>query len=143
MSTGTRGIQWNHIDGVVRLECAETRDSLLAELEKAEKKDAGRTVDPLLWQCPLATHAFGSYSFCVVQANKNLEDYAEVQTGPLGTFVGVYDGHGGAEAAEFLQKHLYRNLQSRFTPCLPQTPLLRCAHASLFSFQKQLLPREG
>jgi pyruvate dehydrogenase phosphatase len=33
-----------------------------------------------------------------------------VETGAAATFVGVYDGHGGAEAARFISDHLFAHL---------------------------------
>ncbi|KAJ7972475.1 Protein phosphatase 2C family protein [Quillaja saponaria] len=55
----------------------------------------------------------------VVQANSLLEDQSQLETGPLssnhlgpqGTFIGVYDGHGGAEASRFVNDNLFCNLK--------------------------------
>lgn len=55
----------------------------------------------------------GDYSVAVVQANKVLEDQSQVELGPFGTFVGVYDGHGGPEAARFVCDRLFNNFQAR------------------------------
>nr|CAB3488048.1 unnamed protein product [Digitaria exilis] len=68
--------------------------------------DAGGAVDELLWSRDLARHAAGEFSFAVVQANDVLEDHSQVETGAAATFVGVYDGHGGAEASRFISNHL-------------------------------------
>ncbi|KAG8651255.1 hypothetical protein MANES_07G105800v8 [Manihot esculenta] len=35
-------------------------------------------------------------------------------SGPQGTFVGIYDGHGGPEAARFVNQHLFENIK-KFT----------------------------
>ncbi|KAF3435524.1 hypothetical protein FNV43_RR22613 [Rhamnella rubrinervis] len=63
--------------------------------------------DGLLWHSDLKPHALGDYSIAVVQANSNLEDQSQVFTSPSTTFVGVYDGHGGPEASQFVNKHLF------------------------------------
>jgi len=55
----------------------------------------------------------------VVQANNLLEDQCQIESGPLsfldsgpyGTFVGVYDGHGGPETACYINDHLFQNLK--------------------------------
>ncbi|XP_020575274.1 LOW QUALITY PROTEIN: probable protein phosphatase 2C 25 [Phalaenopsis equestris] len=55
----------------------------------------------------IGEHSAGEFSFAVVQANERIEDHSQVETGPMGTFVGVYDGHGGPEAARFIADHLF------------------------------------
>jgi pyruvate dehydrogenase phosphatase len=58
----------------------------------------------------------------VVQANTLLEDQSQIESGclslldsgPYGTFVGVYDGHGGPETSRYINDHLFPNLK-RFT----------------------------
>ncbi|XWS66962.1 hypothetical protein CRYUN_Cryun05aG0245200 [Craigia yunnanensis] len=48
------------------------------------------------------------------------EDQSQLESGPLsssssgpyGTFIGEYDGHGGAEAPRFINDNLFRNLKS-------------------------------
>jgi pyruvate dehydrogenase phosphatase len=64
----------------------------------------------LLWSRDLGRHAAGEFSFAVVQANEVLEDHSQVETGADATFVGVYDGHGGAEASRFISNHLSAHL---------------------------------
>jgi pyruvate dehydrogenase phosphatase len=58
----------------------------------------------------------------VVQANNLLEDGSQVEAGPFvidgaqgpcGTFVGVYDGHGGPETARFIADNLFQHLKSK------------------------------
>ena len=66
--------------------------------------------DELLWSRDLGRHAAGEFSFAVVQANEALEDHSQVETGSAATFVGVYDGHGGAEASRFISDHLFAHL---------------------------------
>nr|XP_024930345.1 probable protein phosphatase 2C 46 [Ziziphus jujuba var. spinosa] len=55
-------------------------------------------------------------------ANNLLEDQSQIESsnlslhesGPCGTFVGVYDGHGGPETSRFINDHLFQHLK-RFT----------------------------
>ncbi|EXC35300.1 putative protein phosphatase 2C 46 [Morus notabilis] len=56
------------------------------------------------------------------QANNLLEDQSQIESGslslldsgPYGTFVGVYDGHGGPETSRYINDHLFQHLK-RFT----------------------------
>ncbi|WOL09760.1 putative protein phosphatase 2C 25 [Canna indica] len=66
--------------------------------------------DALLWSRDIGRHAAGEFSFAVVQANEVLEDHSQVETGRDATFVGVYDGHGGADASRFISNHLFLHL---------------------------------
>ncbi|OIV95941.1 hypothetical protein TanjilG_27045 [Lupinus angustifolius] len=68
--------------------------------------------DGLLWFRDIGKHASGDFSMAVVQANQVLEDQSQIESGPLGTFVGVYDGHGGPDAARYVCDHLFRNFQA-------------------------------
>uniref|UniRef100_A0A7N0UWC8 protein-serine/threonine phosphatase n=1 Tax=Kalanchoe fedtschenkoi TaxID=63787 RepID=A0A7N0UWC8_KALFE len=73
----------------------------------------------LLWYKDTGQHAFGEFSMAVVQANNLLEDQSQVESGalsscgssPFGTFVGVYDGHGGPETARYINDHLFQHLK--------------------------------
>lgn len=84
--------------------------------------EASGRVDGLLWYKDLGQHAWGEFSMAVMQANSVIEDQSQLETGPmsttkagpLGTFVGVYDGHGGPEASRYVNENLFSNLQSRF-----------------------------
>ncbi|CAL9191154.1 probable protein phosphatase 2C 38 [Musa acuminata AAA Group] len=74
--------------------------------------------DGLLWYKDLGRHAVGEFSMAVAQANNLLEDGSQIESGPLswneaphGTFVGVYDGHGGPEASRYITQHLFPNLK--------------------------------
>ncbi|KAI4986080.1 hypothetical protein ZWY2020_018710 [Hordeum vulgare] len=72
--------------------------------------------DGLLWCHNLAQCNAGELSMAYVQANNLMEDHCRVESSPtLGTFVGVFDGHGGNEAARFTSEHLFPNLQSEAT----------------------------
>lgn len=79
-------------------------------------------VDGLLWYKDLGQHLNGAFSMAVVQANSLLEDQSQLESGPLssldsgpcGTFVGVYDGHGGPETSRFVNQKLFYNLKSMF-----------------------------
>lgn len=76
--------------------------------------------DGLLWYKDAGQHVNGEFSMAVVQANNLLEDQCQIESGPLsfldsgpyGTFVGVYDGHGGPETACYINDHLFQNLKS-------------------------------
>lgn len=57
----------------------------------------------------------------VVQANNLLEDQSQLESGPLsllesgpyGTFVGIYDGHGGPETSRFVCDNLFQHLKGK------------------------------
>ncbi|KAG0452764.1 hypothetical protein HPP92_025428 [Vanilla planifolia] len=73
----------------------------------------------LLWYKDTGQHSNGEFSMAVVQANNLLEDQSQIESGPLssldsgpyGTFVGVYDGHGGPETSRFINDHLFLHLK--------------------------------
>ncbi|KAL7617436.1 hypothetical protein Lser_V15G02119 [Lactuca serriola] len=79
---------------------------------------SGRT-DGLLWYKDLGSHVNGEFSMAVVQANSLMEDQSQIESGPLdsmnlglyGTFIGVYDGHGGPEASRFVNENMFSNLK--------------------------------
>jgi pyruvate dehydrogenase phosphatase len=83
--------------------------------------DAGDKQEGLLWYKDLGKHLNGEFSMAVVQANNLLEDQSYVESGslssndsgPYGTFIGVYDGHGGPETSRFINDHLVRHLKSK------------------------------
>ncbi|XP_059452204.1 probable protein phosphatase 2C 42 [Corylus avellana] len=66
----------------------------------------------LLWFRDLGRFAAGDFSMAVIQANQVLEDQSQIESGPFGTFVGVYDGHGGPDAARYVCDHLFRHFQA-------------------------------
>ena len=83
--------------------------------------DAGGRQDGLLWYKDSGQHLNGDFSMAVVQANNLLEDQSQLESGslssnesgPYGTFVGVYDGHGGPETSRFINDQLFQHLKSK------------------------------
>lgn len=81
--------------------------------------DSDGQVDGLLWFKNLGPCLSGEFSMAVVQANGLLEDQTQLESGslssnpsgPFGTFVGVYDGHGGPETSRFVNQNLFLNLK--------------------------------
>lgn len=81
--------------------------------------EASGRQDGLLWYKDSGQHLVGEFSMAVVQANNLLEDQSQIESGslsfldsgPHGTFVGVYDGHGGPETSRFINDHLFQNLK--------------------------------
>ncbi|KAK8671657.1 hypothetical protein V6N13_038245 [Hibiscus sabdariffa] len=73
------------------------------EGESSSSSNANGRVDGLLWYKDSGEHVAGEFSMAVIQANNQLEDTSQLESGPLslfetgphGTFVGIYDGHGG------------------------------------------------
>lgn len=84
--------------------------------------DAAGRQDGLLWYKDTGQHMTGEFSMAVVQANNLLEDQSQLESGslsaldsgPYGTFVGVYDGHGGPETSRYINEYLFHHLK-RFT----------------------------
>ncbi|XP_021906840.1 probable protein phosphatase 2C 42 isoform X2 [Carica papaya] len=68
--------------------------------------------DGLLWFRDLDKYGSGDFSMAVVQANQVLEDQSQIESGPFGTFVGVYDGHGGPEAARYVCDNLFKHFRA-------------------------------
>lgn len=85
-------------------------------------KDSNGRFEGLLWHKDFGNHVNGEFSMAVVQANSLLEDHSQLESGPMGsldngphgTFVGVYDGHGGPETARFVCNNLFKNIK-KFT----------------------------
>ena len=80
---------------------------------------SGGRKEGLLWYKDGGQHLFGEFSMAVVQANNLLEDQSQIESGPLslldtgpyGTFVGVYDGHGGPETSRYICDNLFQHLK--------------------------------
>ncbi|KAF9676752.1 hypothetical protein SADUNF_Sadunf08G0035600 [Salix dunnii] len=96
----------------------DSRNSLISGLFGREYVSNGiRYIDEDSGQ-----HVNGEFSMAVIQANNLLEDCSQLESGPMssaesgphGTFVGVYDGHGGPEAARFVNERLFENIK-KFT----------------------------
>ncbi|KAF2302125.1 hypothetical protein GH714_032868 [Hevea brasiliensis] len=81
--------------------------------------DSSGRQDGLLWYKDHGQHFNGDFSMAVVQANNLLEDQSQIESGnlslhesgPYGTFVGVYDGHGGPETSRYINDHLFQHLK--------------------------------
>ncbi|XP_062209799.1 probable protein phosphatase 2C 28 [Phragmites australis] len=86
---------------------------------RGKGSDVAGQQDGLLWYKDAGQLVTGDFSMAVVQANQLLEDQSQVESGPLsladpgpqGTFVGVYDGHGGPETSRFINDHLFNHLR--------------------------------
>ncbi|CAJ1908729.1 unnamed protein product [Sphenostylis stenocarpa] len=64
----------------------------------------------LAWSKDLEKHYCGELSYAVCQANQFIEDYSHVEIGKNVILVGIYDGHGGPQTANFIRDHLIDNL---------------------------------
>ncbi|KAL4556814.1 hypothetical protein LXL04_034977 [Taraxacum kok-saghyz] len=81
--------------------------------------DFGGIVDGLWWYEDSGKHVHGDFSMAVIQANIVLEDQCQLESGslssidsgPQGTFVGIYDGHAGPEASRFINHNLFNNIK--------------------------------
>ncbi|GAB4848431.1 hypothetical protein Ancab_003128 [Ancistrocladus abbreviatus] len=81
--------------------------------------DAAGRQDGLLWYKDTGQHINGEFSMAVVQANNLLEDQSQIESGclsfldsgPCGTFVGIYDGHGGPETSRYINDNLFQHLK--------------------------------
>ncbi|XP_010556097.1 PREDICTED: probable protein phosphatase 2C 48 [Tarenaya hassleriana] len=97
------------------------RPSAIGESSNASGDVNGR-VEGLLWYKDSGHHVNGEFSMAVIQANAVLEDHSQLESGPISfpdsgpqaTFVGIYDGHGGSEAARFVNERLFHHIR-RFT----------------------------
>ncbi|KAG8647344.1 hypothetical protein MANES_09G071400v8 [Manihot esculenta] len=82
--------------------------------------DASGKAEGLMWHKDLGNHLYGEFSMAVIQANNLLEDHCQLESGPLsssnsgpyGTFIGVYDGHAGTEASRFISHNLFSNFKA-------------------------------
>ncbi|MCO5562725.1 hypothetical protein L7F22_016357 [Adiantum nelumboides] len=68
--------------------------------------------DRFLWHRDVAQNGVGDFSIALVQANEPVEDHSQVRVGPYGTFIGIYDGHGGPEASEFINSCLFAKIET-------------------------------
>ncbi|KAG8390649.1 hypothetical protein BUALT_Bualt01G0105600 [Buddleja alternifolia] len=82
--------------------------------------DFNGRVDGLWWYKDSGHHVNGEFSMAVIQANTILEDHSQLESGPMssiesgpqGTFVGVYDGHAGPEASRFIRDRLFEHVKT-------------------------------
>ncbi|XP_055826075.1 probable protein phosphatase 2C 60 isoform X2 [Solanum dulcamara] len=82
--------------------------------------DAAGRQDGLFWYKDSGQHLIGEFSMAVVQANNLLEDQSQIESGslslldsgPYGTFAGIYDGHGGPETSRYINDHLFQHLKN-------------------------------
>ena len=87
----------------------------------SNRGDVSGRVSGLLWYKDSGQHVNGEFSMAIIQANNLLEDHSQLESGsmsssesgPHGTFVGIYDGHGGPETARFINDHLFNNIKSK------------------------------
>ncbi|KAG2291026.1 hypothetical protein Bca4012_006968 [Brassica carinata] len=86
----------------------------------SDSSGGGGRQEGLLWYRDSGHHVSGDFSMAVVQANNLLEDQSQLESGPLsthgsggpyGTFLGVYDGHGGPETSRFINDHMFHHLK--------------------------------
>ncbi|KAK8709803.1 hypothetical protein V6N13_060805 [Hibiscus sabdariffa] len=68
--------------------------------------------DGLLWFRDIGKYGSGEFSMAVIQANQVLEDQSQIESSQFGTFVGIYDGHGGPEAARYVCDHLFSHFRA-------------------------------
>ncbi|TKW19911.1 hypothetical protein SEVIR_4G051000v4 [Setaria viridis] len=86
--------------------------SMWAMVKPTLKAKSGGREDGLFRCRDLARCQDGDFSVAVVQANVSMEDQFLAESGlPFGTVAGIFDGHGGSEAAHFIRDHLVPNLQ--------------------------------
>lgn len=96
--------------------------------------------DGLLWYKDRGQHLNGEFSMSVVQANNLLEDQSQIESGslsslesgPRGTFVGVYDGHGGPETSRYICDHLFQHLKSKTSTFCTNSKLRKFLVAALY-----------
>ncbi|KAF5195236.1 phosphatase 2C family protein [Thalictrum thalictroides] len=61
----------------------------------------------LLWFHDIGRYASGEFSMAIIQANQVIEDQCQIESGSFGTFLGIYDGHGGPDAARYMKQSRY------------------------------------
>ncbi|KAH1243533.1 putative protein phosphatase 2C 42 [Glycine max] len=89
--------------------------------------------DGLLWFRDFGKYGSGDFSMAVVQANQVLEDQSQIESGPLGTFVGIYDGHGGPDASRYVCDHLFRHFQvTKYTVSMQGNTVYKLFFLSFF-----------
>ena len=107
---------WSWLTKIAACLAPVRRHARTRKVEDGSDNGRGGVADDLLWSRDIGRHAAGEFSFAVAQANETLEDHSQVETGAAATFVGVYDGHGGAEASRFISDHLFAHLIRKYSP---------------------------
>ncbi|GAB2291914.1 hypothetical protein Dimus_026164 [Dionaea muscipula] len=75
--------------------------------------------DGLLWYKDIDHHIYGDFSMATMQANNIIEDHCQIESGslstldsgPYGTFIGIYDGHCGPDTSRHLNYNLFNHLK--------------------------------
>ncbi|KAK7272419.1 hypothetical protein RJT34_29000 [Clitoria ternatea] len=78
-----------------------------------EGSSSSSNADPFVWRRGLDKHSSGEFLVAVVQANGVIKDHSQFEIGSDAFFVGVYDGHGGPDASQYVSNNLFQNLISR------------------------------
>lgn len=85
-------------------------------INKWIKKEWEFNEDKCGWSRDIATYAGGEFSMASIQANNDMQDYCQVETGGSDAlFLGVYDGHYSTAAADYVSKNLFSNLISTYS----------------------------
>lgn len=100
--------------------CVMIGTSWAGQDERATTGAGGHTT--LWWHKDFGQHHYGDYSMAVIKGNTVVEDHSQLESGlmslddagPYGAFVGIYDGHGGAETSRFISDCLFRHMKSTF-----------------------------
>ncbi|XP_068668119.1 probable protein phosphatase 2C 38 [Aristolochia californica] len=137
-----------HSSGIMRIVSPCWRPA--TEEDSSSSDTTGRS-DGLLWYKDLGPHASGEFSMAVIQANSLVEDQSQIESGPLswlssgpfGTYVGIYDGHGGPETSRYINEHLFKHLnkfaseQQGMTPDVIQKAFLATEEGFISLVRKQ------
>ncbi|GJP45950.1 hypothetical protein CLOM_g5287 [Closterium sp. NIES-68] len=101
--------------------------------------------DGLIWNCALAPHPTGEVSMALADGNMVCEDFSRVEIGAFGTLVGVFDGHGGPQAARFAADSLLANARRALGtgPCQEAEARSRGASEGGESLQDSSMWRDG
>ncbi|CAM8940393.1 unnamed protein product [Rhodiola kirilowii] len=77
-----------------------------------DEETAAILQDDLLWHKNYGRCVCGNYSMAVLQGNQVLEDQCQFESSQqFGTFVGIYDGHRGPDAARFVCDRIFLRFQ--------------------------------
>ncbi|CAM8943674.1 unnamed protein product [Rhodiola kirilowii] len=80
--------------------------------EESDQETEANLHNDLLWHKDYGQCGCGHYSMAVLQGNLVIEDQCQFESfGQFGTFVGIYDGHNGPDAARFVFDHIFQIFQ--------------------------------